>query len=103
MTAEARLQQALQGALDELMSAVGLPADAEDPYAARQRVDEVLIDRDHVPSSAWRAACYGMDILMIGLGVLEDGPPLTPPKLFAVKAPKLPSGAVHVGRPPGDA
>jgi hypothetical protein len=73
VTAEGRLRLALQAAIDELLSVVGTPADPEaEDYGPRVQVDEPLVDPEQVPGAAWRAACFALDVLEVGLGVLDN-------------------------------
>lgn len=71
MSAATRLETALLEACEALMEVVGLAENPADSYGPRTAVNGVLVDRDEVPLSAWRAAVFALDVLSIGYGVMD--------------------------------
>lgn len=71
MTAAERLEAALLDAAEALMEVVGVPVEEGDSFRPRNPVNGPLVDRGEVPDCAWRAAVYGLDVIALGLGVLD--------------------------------
>lgn len=71
MSAATRLEAALLEAAEALMEVVGLATNPTDSYGERIPVSGSLVSRDEVPLSAWRAAVFALDILSVGIGVMD--------------------------------
>lgn len=71
MSAATRLEAALFDAAEALMEVVGLALNPADSYGERIPVNGSLVDREEVPLSAWRAAVFALDILSVGIGVMD--------------------------------
>lgn len=71
MTAVTRLETAPYEAAEALMEVVGLPLNPVDQYGPRRPVSGSLVSLEAVPLPAYRAAAFALDVLMMGIGVMD--------------------------------
>lgn len=75
MTAATRLEAALLDAAEALLEVVGLPMNPADGNSPRVPVSGSLVDTEQVPAAAHRAAVYALDVLLVGMAVMDPDNP----------------------------
>lgn len=82
MSSEAqRLEDVMYDAAMMLVATIGLPGDDPEGPRSFPHIDNGgYVDRQQVPEVAWRAACQGLNLLMVGIGVLDTGGPVISPE-----------------------
>lgn len=71
MSAANRLEAALLDAAEALLEVVGLPENPADSKGPRIPVSGSLVNAEEVPHAAYRAACFALEVLMVGMGVMD--------------------------------